>query len=81
MLACSAAMAQPHASICVPPPLPCPQPDNMAQAPHRKSEVIALLASIKGQQAGGVLAFVEDLPQERFTRTFLDAEQALGYWA
>ena len=53
----------------------------MAQAPSRKSQVITLLESIQGKQAGRVLAFVEDLPEDRFTRTFRDAEQALGYWA
>ena len=71
-----------HAFICVLPPLPCPQPDNMAKAPtSTKSQVIAQLASITGREAGAVLAFVEDMPDDRFTRTFQDPEQALGYWA
>ena len=70
-----------HAFICVLPPLPCPQPDNMAQI---KNQVIAQLKSITGEdskQAGDVLAFVEDLPDDKFTQTFQNAEQALGYWA
>ena len=78
-------MAQPHASICVPPPLPCPQPDNMDQAPTSfKSQVITLRKSIYGQdamQVGNVLEFDVDQSEDRFQWTFQNAEPALGCWA